>query len=115
MYRQEYGVITPSHIVEFLFLDKKFPRSVIHCLRQAETSLYEISGTSLTSRYSNPAEKKLSKLCSQFEFVDVKEIFDMGLHQFIDLFQTRNNEVASEIHNTFFALKPVKEQVKAES
>jgi uncharacterized alpha-E superfamily protein len=115
MYRQEYGVITPSHIVEFLFLDKKFPRSVIHCLRQAETSLYEISGTSLTSRYSNPAEKKLSKLCSQFEFVDVKEIFDMGLHQFIDLFQTRNNEVASEIHNTFFALKPVEEGVKAES
>jgi len=107
MYRQEYGVITPTHIVEFLFLDKKFPRSIIHCLRQAETSLYEISGTSLTSRYSNSAEKKLSKLCSDFEFVDVKEIFDLGLHEFIDQFQTRNNEVAAEIHDTFFASKPV--------
>ena len=54
----------------------------------------------------------MSKLCSEFEFVDVKEIFELGLHQFIDQFQTRNNEVASEMHNTFFALKPVKEQAK---
>jgi uncharacterized alpha-E superfamily protein len=110
MYRQAYGVINPTQIVEFLFLDKKFPRSVIHCLRQAETSLYEISGTSLTSRYSNSAEKKLSKLCSEFEFVDVKEIFDFGLHEYIDQFQAHNNEVASDIFNTFFALKPVEEQ-----
>jgi uncharacterized alpha-E superfamily protein len=47
--------------------------------------------------------------------VDVKEIFDLGLHQFIDQFQTRNNEVATEIFNTFFALKPVAEGAKVES
>ncbi len=46
----------------------------------------------------------------EFEFVDVKEIFDFGLHEYIDQFQARNNEVAADIFNTFFALKPVGEQ-----
>ena len=39
MYRQEYRMLNPSTIVEFLILDKLFPRSVAHCIRQAELSV----------------------------------------------------------------------------
>jgi uncharacterized alpha-E superfamily protein len=107
MFRQQYQVMNPTSIVDFLLLDKKFPRSVMHCIRQAEVSLYEISGTSITNSYSNPAEKALSKLRSEVEFTEIKDIFSTGLHQYLDEFQQKNNAVGEAIFKTYFDLKPV--------
>jgi uncharacterized alpha-E superfamily protein len=70
-------------------------------------SLYEISGTAITNSYSNPAEKALSKLRSEVEFTEVKDIFTVGLHQYLDEFQQKNNFVGAAIFKTYFDLKPV--------
>ena len=100
-------VVNPTHIVEFLILDKNFPRSVVHCLKEAQASLYDISGTSSDNGFSNPAEKKLSKLLSEVEFTEIDDILNTGLHQYLDNFQIKNNEVGETIFNTYFDLKPV--------
>ncbi|GAA4458063.1 alpha-E domain-containing protein [Nibrella saemangeumensis] len=107
MYRQQYPSLTPSCIVEFLILDRLFPRAVAHSIRQAELSLYEIGGNVITSGFTNQAEKKLSKLRSEIEFTESADIFKVGLHHYLDQFQTRNNEVANAIFETYFDLKPV--------
>jgi uncharacterized alpha-E superfamily protein len=107
MFRQQYKVINPKNIVEFLILDKSFPRSVVHCLQVAEASLYAISGTSFDSGYSNLAEKKVSKLLSEVQFTEIDDILNTGLHQFLDNFQSKNNEIGQTIFNTYFDLKPV--------
>jgi len=107
MFRQQYKVINPKNIVEFLILDKSFPRSVVHCLQEAEASLYAISGTSSDHGYSNPAEKKVSKLLSEVQFTEIDDILNTGLHQFLDNFQSKNNEIGQTIFNTYFDLKPV--------
>jgi uncharacterized alpha-E superfamily protein len=107
MYRQQYKMISSSTIVEFLILDKLFPRSVAHCIRQAELSLYEISGNVITNGFKNEAEKALSKLRSEIEFTETSELFKTGLHQYLDRFQTRNNEAAKAVYETYFSLKPV--------
>jgi len=107
MFRQQYKVISPTHIVEFLILDKSFPRSVVHCLQEAELSLYAISGTSFDHGYSNQAEKKISKLLSEIEFTEIDDILKTGLHQFLDDFQSKNNEIGQTVFNTYFDIKPV--------
>lgn len=107
MFRQQYKVINPSNIVEFLILDKNFPRSVVHCLQEAEQSLYAISGNAPTSGYSNAAEKKLSKLLSDIQFTEIADILQIGLHQFLDDYQQKNNEIGAAIFDTYFDLKPV--------
>ena len=107
MYRQQYQTLTPTHIAEFLILDKLFPRAMAHCIRQAELSLYEISGTPLTNRFSNRAEKMMGKLRSEIEFTEVEDIFSTGLHQYLDQFQIRGNEVSKSIFETYFDIKPV--------
>ncbi len=109
MYRQEHRVINPSHIVEFLILDKSFPRSVFYCIRQAELSLYEISGHKITEGYSNPAEKSLSKLRHEIEFTEVDDIFEKALHPYLDEFQIKNNKVAKAIFDAYFGLKPIEQ------
>lgn len=107
MYRQQFKLINSAHIVEFLILDRNFPRAVMYCIRQAELSLYEISGTSPTAAHKNPAERKLSKLRSEVEFLEIEDLFATGLHQFLDEFQTKNNEVGKVIFETYFDLKPI--------
>ncbi|WP_338874839.1 alpha-E domain-containing protein [Spirosoma sp. SC4-14] len=107
MHRQQYRALTPSSIVEFLILDKMFPRAVAHCIRQAELSLYEISGNNITHGFGNTAERTLSKLRAEIEFTETTDIFKTGLHQYLDSFQTRTNEIGAAIFETYFDLKPV--------
>ena len=45
MYRKRHGRIAPERVVEFLLLDKEFPRAIRYCLVRARESLHAISGT----------------------------------------------------------------------
>ena len=105
MFRQQHRSLTPANIVDFLILDKLFPRAAAHCIRQAELSLYEISGTPITQSFSNTAERTISKLRTDLEFTVVDDVFRRGLHEFLDNFQTRTNEVGTAIYLTYFDLK----------
>jgi uncharacterized alpha-E superfamily protein len=107
MFRQKYTKINPTNIVEYLLLDKFFPRSVMYCMRYAEISLYEISGNILHSGFTNKAEKQMGKLRSLVEFSDINDIFQIGLHKFLDDFQVKNNKIGNAIFKTYFDLKPI--------
>lgn len=106
MYRKRYGRILPDNIVEFLVLDREFPRAILFGLIKAEDSLRAISGTPVGT-FRNPAEQALGRLRSEFNYTHVEEIINPGLHEFLDVTQTRLNQIGSAIHKTFFALRPV--------
>ena len=104
MYRKCHGRISPRGVVEFLLLNREFPRAIQFCLLEARDSLHAISGTALgTFRY--PAEKLLGQLCSDLSFADVDETINYGLHEYLDELQTKVNQVGAGIHDTFFAFK----------
>jgi uncharacterized alpha-E superfamily protein len=107
MYRRTYGLISPDDVVAFLLLDRDFPRSVLYCLSKAEESLHAISGTPLET-FSNSAEQRLGQLRAEFAYAQVKQILSVGLHEFLDAFQTTLNLVGDDVYKTFFALRPVK-------
>jgi len=111
MYRKRHGRISPRCVVEFLLLDREFPRAIQFCLLAARDSLHAISGTPLgTFRY--PAEKLLGQLCSDLSFADVDEIIQWGLHEYLDELQTKVNHLGAGIHDTFFAFKTPEHTVK---
>ena len=107
MHRQQYRSLTPSSIIEFLILDRMFPRAVGHCIRQAELSLYEISGNNITNGFGNSAERLISKLRTDIEFTETADIFRAGLHQYLDNLQTRINDIGAAIFQTYFDSKPI--------
>lgn len=104
MYRKRHGRIAPRGIVEFLMLDLEFPRAIRYCLLSAQESLHAISGTP-RGTFRSPPEKLLGQLCSDLSYVSVDEIINCGLHEYVDDLQTRMNQVAGGIFETFFALK----------
>ena len=104
MYRQAFRVLRPEDIIDFLVLDRSFPRSIYYCLFQSEQSLAAISNGETKG---NKAIKVTGKLRSELEFTDAAEIIASGLHEFMDTFQKRNNKIGEAIYETYFALKPV--------
>jgi uncharacterized alpha-E superfamily protein len=106
MYRKEYGKLTPVNISDFLILDKTFPRSMLRCLIKAEQSLHIITGN--MEGYTNTAEKQLGILRSQIGYVDVNDIFESGLHEYLDNFQKKLNEVSFAIFESFFSIENLK-------
>lgn len=116
MYRKRYGRFEHDLVIEFLVLDKLFPRSIRHCLGNAQHSLRSITGTPADAIGTKP-ERQLGRLSAEYEFAVVDEILKQGLHEHMDTLQSKLNEVGSSIYETFFASKsdPVSELLQAEA
>ncbi|MDN3670508.1 alpha-E domain-containing protein [Echinicola jeungdonensis] len=103
-YRRLYGHIQPSNVVEFLTLNKYFPRSIYFCMKEAELCLRKIS-ESPEEGYINQAEKSLGGLRSQLEFGDVNDLINTGVHEYMDNLQKKLNKLSIEIEKHFFQVK----------
>jgi uncharacterized alpha-E superfamily protein len=104
MYRKSYGRIAPDRIVEFLLLDKDFPRAIRYCLSQARESVHAISATPVEV-FRHPVERLLGELCSELAYARVEAIIGAGLHEYLDRLQTKMNQVGDGISETFFAAR----------
>ena len=107
MYRKRHGRIAPKSIVEFLLLDREFPRAIHFCLLAARDSLHAISGTP-SGTFRHLPEKLLGQLCSDLSFTSVDEVINSGLHEYLDNLQTQMNQVGAGIYEIFFAFKTPK-------
>ncbi|MDX1764427.1 MAG: alpha-E domain-containing protein [bacterium] len=106
MYRKQHHQILPAAVLDFLILDREFPRAIHHCAIVAEESLRAISGTP-GATFHNQAERLLGKLRSELDYTQVEEIIDGGVHEFLDGVQARLNAVGAAVQETFFALRPL--------
>ena len=109
MYRKQYGVVSRRDVAEFLIFDRQFPRAIHFCLTKAEESLLAVRGGA-KGAYTNPAEQRLGRLRAKLDYGAIDEVLTGAgaLHGFIDAFQTQLNRTSEAIHDTFFALRPVK-------
>jgi uncharacterized alpha-E superfamily protein len=109
MYRRSRGRITSRDVVDFLMFDREFPRSMRYCLARAEESVRAIAGTA-RSMYVNEAERRLGRMRAEFDYSRVEDVIDGGLHEYIDEFQSKLNELGASIIETFFP-SPTPEKV----
>ncbi len=101
MYRQIYGKLDVSNIIKFLVLDREFPRAMRYCLIQSEKSLHSIVGSEMFT-FETKAEKEMGRLRSELDYTEVNDIFTVGLHEYLDNFQTKLNHVGGAVAETFF-------------
>jgi len=102
MYRKRHAELSPDRIVDFLLLERQFPRSVQYCVVNADESLHAITGTPLGA-FQNPAERKLGQVRAELGYAQIGEIIANGLHEFLDRLQRDLNLAGDSIALTFFA------------
>jgi uncharacterized alpha-E superfamily protein len=105
MYCKRYARVLPREVIEFLMLDREFPRSVQFCLRSARDSLHEVSCTNRGSSFGEP-ERWLGRLCTDLTFATVDDIIRRGLHEYVDQLQRKLNLAGDAIQERFFASAP---------
>ncbi|MEO0475774.1 MAG: alpha-E domain-containing protein [Planctomycetota bacterium] len=108
MYRKRYQELDVRHVVDFLVLDRMFPRSIQYCLFEAERSLHAITGCPIGA-FSCRSEQLLGRLCADLSYTEIDTIIDSGIHEFVDDLQARLNQIGEAVFERFFAIAPTPE------
>ncbi len=101
MYRRVRHSVRHNHVVEFLILNREFPRSIYSCLFRAEESLRKILSGATKSCVSYGL---VASLCKKLSTITIDEIIKIGLHEFLDNIQSRIIEINTHIYDDFYAL-----------
>lgn len=115
MYRREHGRIVPAKVMEYLILDRDFPRSMRFCLIRAERSMRAITGASEEGTFRNRAEQELGRLRSQLDYTSTEDIQREGLHEYIDRVQASLNLIGEAIFQTFFRVPELPSSSQSQS
>jgi len=100
-YKSIHGAdIHPRQIAEFLLLSDDFPRSVRFCVNELNRSLRRISGVT-EGHFTNNAEKLTGRFLAELQFSTIDEIFEQGLHRYLDEAQTKLNNIGGEMFNAY--------------
>jgi uncharacterized alpha-E superfamily protein len=100
-YKSLHGAeVHPRLVAQFLLLNEDFPRSARFCVGELNATLRHISGVP-SGRFCNDAEKLAGRLEAELQFSTVDEIFDQGLHLYLDLFQAKLNSVGAALFDAY--------------
>ncbi|HEX7655250.1 MAG TPA: alpha-E domain-containing protein, partial [Verrucomicrobiae bacterium] len=101
VFKSIYGAeVHPKNVAQFLLLNEDFPRSIRYCVERLNKSLRQISGVA-DHRFSNEAEKLCGRLTAELQFISIEEVFEFGLHDYLDQIQLRLNQTGNALFNAY--------------
>ncbi len=92
--------VNPRLVADFLLLSEDFPRSVEFCVMELNRALRHVSGVA-EGKFTNDAEKLAGRLVAELQFGTIDEIFDAGLHDYLDLLQLKLNNIGAAMFNAY--------------
>ncbi len=100
-FRKHYqGEVAPWKVAEFLIKHSTFARSILFCVDSMDEALHAITGVD-RREYRGEAERLSGKLLADLTFITIGEIFERGLHQYLDRMQLRLTEVSEAVYQDF--------------
>ncbi len=114
MYRKKYGRLEPRDIVEFLVMDRDYPRSIHYCIIRADSSLRAITGTPSGTFHYN-SERLMGALRSNLDCTPVDQILSSGLHDYLDGLQIKINEIDNAVLEEFVDWRPPEQATPTQS
>lgn len=96
-YRKVYHrEIEPWRVAELLILDEGFPRSLNACMAQVNDTL-----TILCKGRRHECARLAGDVSADLRYGRIDDIFQRGLHEFLEDFILRNNRLAGELQHDF--------------
>jgi len=83
-----------------LLLDDTFPRSLRFCVAELNRAVRRISGVA-EGHFCCDAEKLTGRLLAELQFGTIDEIFDVGLHRYLDEAQTKLNNIGEALFQAY--------------
>jgi uncharacterized alpha-E superfamily protein len=100
-YKTIYGAdIHPRLVAEFLLLNDNFPRSVRFCVGELNRAVRQISGAA-EGYFRNDTDKLTGRLLAELQFSTADEIFEPGLHRYLDETQKKLNNIGEALFRAY--------------
>jgi len=93
--------MSPTRVVEFLVLDRRFPRSVAACVLTANDCLHELR-LKYGHMQKRTASNRLRKLAASLAEGTAEELITRGLHESLDEIQAEIAEVTQALGQEYF-------------
>ncbi|MEN0111226.1 MAG: alpha-E domain-containing protein [Planctomycetota bacterium] len=103
MYRRVHGRIEPERVADFLILDRDFPRAMRFCVARVLGSIAQITG-SRPGTFTCETEQIAGRLASEMDYSSIEDIIRGGLHEYVDGFQRRLNEIGQALQTDFLTV-----------
>jgi uncharacterized alpha-E superfamily protein len=102
-YRKVYvDQVAPWKVAEFLITHAEFPRSIRFSVDSLDSALHRISGSN-EANYANEVERLSGRLRSDLDYITISDIFEFGLHEYLETIQKRLVEVSDAMYATYCA------------
>jgi uncharacterized alpha-E superfamily protein len=92
--------VNPRSVAEFLLLNANFPRSLRFCVVELNRAIRQISGAA-EGYFRNDTDKLAGRFLAELQFSTIDEIFERGLHQYLDDAQVKLNNIGAALFNTY--------------
>jgi len=92
---QGYLGVNGGDVLDYLFNQRDFPRSMGHCLQEVGHCLSEVPG-------SQGPRRRLNQMIKEIEKVNTNRLKRSGLRQFIDKFQRSSDGLHKVLTDTYF-------------
>jgi uncharacterized alpha-E superfamily protein len=99
--RIHVGDMDRSSVVEFLVLERRFPRSIRYCVHHAHDAASRVRAE-IDPHTIDPAVRILGRLNTQLEYAEVGEIERVGLTEYLHQIRTTAAEAADALRQTYF-------------
>ncbi|SEJ39620.1 alpha-E domain-containing protein [Achromobacter sp. NFACC18-2] len=97
IYRKVYrDVITPDRVADLLILHGDMPRSLLASMQAVADDLARVA-----NQRSTETERRAGMLCAELQYGRVEDILASGLHQYLDRFLDRINDLGNRISQDF--------------
>jgi uncharacterized alpha-E superfamily protein len=94
------GHVTAWQVAEFLILSPSFPRSIRFCVDHLDRVLHRISGSGVAG-FVNEVERLSGTLRAGIDYATLDQIFENGLHEYLDQTQLRLIEMSEALEQTY--------------
>lgn len=107
-YRRYYVAdILFKKVVEFLIFDESFPRSLKFCVEQMDEFIRLITETANETAITGEEMQQFEAFLSRLSNLTVDQIFDDGLHEFLDQAQIEIASVGAHLYTHYMYHPPV--------
>ena len=99
-FRWAYGGLqTPNKVAHFLILNAACPRSLLHCLDRAT---HHFNRLEYVLERQTEAQKMVAELKKEMAHMDLAQIFDQGLHEFLTHFVGQIGAIGKAMGKSYF-------------
>ncbi len=101
-FRKEYtSQLSAEAIVEYLLLNREFPRAVAFGLHRCLQAVNAISGSHEGGKLNHP-QRSLGRLVAELEYLDIQDILGARLHAYLAQVLLRLYQAGEDITRTYF-------------